>query len=92
MHDEKDEFIKKMHAILDFIQCQIKLFTNLHITYLKYNILSYILTVYCPYELLLYLQEFIQLGVASCNTLSRYEVFHASNVCLQVFLIVVETY
>jgi len=44
MHDREVEFIKKMQAILDFIQCQLKLFTNLHITYLKYNILSFILT------------------------------------------------
>jgi len=41
---EEVEFTKKMIAILHFMQCQLKIFRNLHITCLKYNILSFIIT------------------------------------------------
>jgi len=43
IHAREVESIKKMQAILHFVQCQLKIFRNSHVTYLKYNILSFVI-------------------------------------------------
>ena len=63
------------------MQCQLKTFRILHITCLKYNILSFIIG-YCRHdEISLYLQEFIRFIVTMCNTSST----HIIHFMLQTF-------